>query len=176
MNAQGALTFDFGQGEGGEAAVGSKGVMQVRKRDGNVAQSGVSYAGTPEGPALYDFRTNDVSRATASYADHEDASLGIYVIPELKEMVFYKNGQRVADKIFTYDDPATVLSTLHITWNQEIRYYGISSGDYLILKDIKLYQGPDIPAAERLRLDAEALTLSSISDEKAGQITKDLNL
>ena len=176
MKAQGALTFDFGQGEGGEAAVGSKGVMQVRKRDGNVAQSGVSYAGTPEGPALYDFRTNDVSRATASYADHEDASLGIYVIPELKEMVFYKNGQRVADKIFTYDDPATVLSTLHITWNQEIRYYGISSGDYLILKDIKLYQGPDIPAAERLRLDAEALTLSSISDEKAGQITKDLNL
>lgn len=176
MKAQGALTFDFGQGEGGEAAVGSKGVMQVRKRDGNVAQSGVSYAGTPEGPALYDFRTNDVSRATASYADHEDASLGIYVIPELKEMVFYKNGQRVADKIFTYDDPATALSTLHITWNQEIRYYGISSGDYLILKDIKLYQGPDIPAAERLRLDAEALTLSSISDEKAGQITKDLNL
>ena len=170
-----AVNFDFGQNEGNDGVLlGNNGVVRVRKLDSYTGSDGV--AAPIEGPAAYAYSTDDIIRAKAEYSEGENATIGLYVIPALKEMVFYKDGEMISDKIYTYSDLESVLETLRVTWYQSIRWYNIPKSDYLTLKGVKVYQGPDLSDEERLKFDAEGLTFDSISDEKANLVTKDLNL
>ena len=138
-----AVNFDFGQNEGNDGVLlGNNGVVRVRKLDSYTGSDGV--AAPIEGPAAYAYSTDDTIRANAEYSEGENATIGLYVIPALKEMVFYKDGEMISDKIYTYSNSESVLETLRVTWYQSIRWYNIPESDYLTLKGVKVYQGSDL--------------------------------
>ncbi|MEG2670073.1 MAG: hypothetical protein RR957_06360, partial [Oscillospiraceae bacterium] len=132
-----ALTFDFG-------SEGDKGVLQVRKKDDYVGDSAIS---PTEGPAAYDFKFDGSTKATAPFVAKEPATLGIYVIPQLKKVVVYKNGERVANKVFNYSDSESELLTLKVSWFQSIRWWNIGN-EQITLKQCKVFKGDGIPAEE----------------------------
>ena len=175
ISAGGAINFDFGQNEGSSVdPIGNSDVVRVRKLDDYTGSDAV--AGEIEGPAAYAFKLGDSIKAKAAYTSNENVSLGLYVIPSLKEMVFYKNGKPVSSSIYSYAKPESALQTLRVTWYQNIRWYNIPEAEYLTIKNFKVYQGPEIPADKRLSLDEANLTFASISSESEKRVTEDLNL
>ncbi len=158
VSAGGQVLLDFGQ-------EGDASVVRINKTDGG--------NGAKE---LYQYETEETVRTTGTYTAGQNVTFGIYIMPELKEMVLYQNGKKLADSIYSYSDPQKSLSTLKVTWKQNLQWYNIPASEFVWLKSFHVYEGEGISAETAIGLDKDALTLGAITDEKANEITGDLNL
>jgi len=166
MYIRDSLTLSFGNKDSG--------VVEIEKLDQN------EHADRTD-PDAFVVRTSNKERFEFPYTYSSDPTLsdvkiGIQVIPQLKKVLVYKDGELMYSEPLDYSKKSTVLKNLTIKWEHSTVRTTLMKENFLHLKSLAVYEGSPLPAADRLTLDGETLLLSSITDERKDQITKDLTL
>ncbi len=167
MYIRDSLTLSFGNNDNG--------VVEIEKLDQN------EHATHPKGKNIFVIRTNNIERQTFPYSYSSNTALsavkiGIQVIPELKQVLVYKNGELMYSEPLDFSKKSSPIKTLTIKWEHSTVRTTLMGANYLHLKSITLYEGNPLPDADRLTLDKQSLLLTSITNESANWITKDFNL
>lgn len=162
-----SLTLSFGNKDNG--------VVEIEKLDQN------EHAEHPAGKNIFVVRSSNMERYNFPYtysADPQkaDVKIGIYVIPQLKKVLVYKNGVLMSEELLDFSKKSSPIKTLTIKWEHSTVRTTLMQANFLHLKYLAVYEGNPLPAADRLTLDGQELFVSSFTDEKATQITKDLTL